>query len=83
MHKAFQYFFAKINNNPLKFLDWDNENICKELNHVKGINERDQERVKIMIRIYQLIYKKYFPQFIDLLKDLEAVNAFPQSISRY
>jgi len=79
MHKAFQYFFAKINNNPLKFLDWDNENICKELNHVKGINERDQERVKIMIRIYQLIYKKYFPQFIDLLKDLEAVNAFPQS----
>ncbi len=32
-----------------------------------------------MIRIYQLIYKKYYPQFIDLLKDLEAANVFPQA----
>jgi len=32
-----------------------------------------------MIRIYQLIYKKYYPLFIDLLKDLEAANAFPQT----
>jgi pyruvate,orthophosphate dikinase len=79
MHKAFKYFFTKINNNALKFLDWDNEKVCKELHHVKGVNERDQERVKTMIRIYQLIYKKYYPQFIDLLKDLEAVNAFPQA----
>jgi pyruvate,orthophosphate dikinase len=79
MHKAFKLFFTKINNNPLKFLDWDNEKICKELGNIRGINDRDQERVKIMIRIYQLIYKKYSPQFIDLLKDLEAANAFPQA----
>jgi pyruvate,orthophosphate dikinase len=79
MHQAFKYFFIKINNNPFKFLDWDNEKVCRELLHVKDINERDQERVKIMIRIYQLIYKKYYPQFIDLLKDLEAANAFPQA----
>ena len=31
-----------------------------------------------MIRIYQLLYKKYYPQYIDLLKDLEAINAFPK-----
>ncbi len=79
MHKAFKHFFTKINNNPIKFLEWDTEKVCRELNHVKGIHERDQERVKIMIRIYQLIYKKYYPQFIDLLKDLEATNAFPQA----
>jgi pyruvate,orthophosphate dikinase len=78
MHKAFKYFFTKVQS-PLKFLDWDNEKVCKELANVKGINARDQERVKIMIRIYQLIYKKYYPQFIDLLKDLEAVNAFPKA----
>jgi len=79
MHKAFKYFFPKVNNNFLKFLEWDKERVCKELHHVKGVNERDQERIKIMIRIYQLLYKKYYPQFIDLLKDLEAINAFPKA----
>lgn len=79
MHKAFKYLFTKINDNPLRFLDWNNEKVSKELVHAKGVNERDQERVKIMIRIYQLIYKKYYPQFIDLLKDLEATNVFPHA----
>ena len=79
MHKAFKYFFSKINNDPRKFLEWDKERVYKELRHVKGINERDQERIQLMIRIYQLIYKKYYPQYIDLLKDLESVNAFPQA----
>jgi len=79
MHKAFKYFFTRINQDPLNFLHWDKEKVCSELRQVKGINERDQERVQMMIRIYQLIYKKYYPQFIDLLKDLEASNAFPQA----
>ena len=79
MHKAFKHFFLKVHNNTLKFLDWDKDRVCRELHHIKGINERDQERIKIMIRIYQLIYKKYYPQFIDLLKDLESINAFPKS----
>ena len=43
---------------------------------IKDISEVDQERVSLMIRIYQLIYKKYYPQYFDLLKDLESVNAF-------
>ncbi|MCX5849327.1 MAG: PEP-utilizing enzyme [Deltaproteobacteria bacterium] len=79
MHKAFEYFFKKINDNLRKFLEWDKARVCKELNHIKGINERDQERIQIMIRIYQLIYKKYYPQYIDLLKDLESANAFPKT----
>ncbi len=79
MHKAFKYFFTKINNDPRDFLEWDKERVDKELRHVKGLNDRDQERIQIMIRIYQLIYKKYYPQYIDLLKDLESVNAFPQA----
>jgi pyruvate,orthophosphate dikinase len=79
MHKAFKYFFSKINNETKNFLDWDNEKVCKELHNVKGLNERDQERIKIMVRIYQLIYKKYNPQFVDLLKDLEIINAFPKA----
>jgi len=79
MHKAFKYFFTKINNDPRDFLEWDKDRVDKELHHIKGLNDRDQERIQIMIRIYQLIYKKYYPQYIDLLKDLESVNAFPQA----
>ena len=79
MHKAFKYFFTRINHRPMNFLEWDGEKVTRELSKVKGVNERDQERVQLMIRIYQLIYKKYYPQFIDLLKDLEAANAFPQA----
>jgi pyruvate, orthophosphate dikinase len=79
MHKAFKYLFTKINNDPRDFLEWDKETVYKELRHVKGLNERDQERIQIMFRIYQLIYKKYYPQYIDLLKDLESINAFPQA----
>jgi pyruvate,orthophosphate dikinase len=79
MHKAFKYFFSKINNDPRQFLEWDNVGTCKELHHIKGLNYRDQKRIKIMIRIYQLIYKKYYPQYIDLLKDLESNNSFPKT----
>jgi pyruvate,orthophosphate dikinase len=79
MHKAFGYFFSKVDSNVRKFLDWDKEKVCRELNHVKGVNERDQERIKIMIRIYQLIYKKYYPQYIELLKDLETISTFPKA----
>jgi pyruvate,orthophosphate dikinase len=79
MHKAFKYFFTKIDYDPRDFLEWDKERVDKELRHIKGLNDRDQERIQIMIRIYQLIYKKYYPQYIDLLKDLESVNAFPQA----
>jgi pyruvate,orthophosphate dikinase len=79
MHKAFKNFFPKVSNNPLKFLGWDKEKVFRELHHINGINERDQERIGLMIRIYQLLYKKYYPQYIDLLKDLEAINAFPKA----
>jgi len=79
MHKSFKHFFTKVSGNPLKFLDWDPDKVSKELQKVRGVNDRDQERVKTMIRIYQLLYKKYNPLFIDLLNDLEVANAFPQT----
>ncbi|MEI6610699.1 MAG: hypothetical protein WCO53_13260, partial [Deltaproteobacteria bacterium] len=79
MHTAFKYLFAKVQSDPRKFLEWDQARVQKEFHHVKGVNSRDQERTLLMIRLYQLLYKKYYPQYLDLLKDLEAVNAFPKS----
>ena len=42
---------------------------------VGGVAEREKERAGLMIRFYQLIYKKYFHQHIDILKDLEASDS--------
>jgi len=78
MHKAFKYLFAKVQSDPHKFLEWDRARVQKEFHHIKGVNSRDQERTQLMIRLYQLLYKKYYPQYLDLLKDLEALNAFPK-----
>ena len=38
--------------------------------------EKDRERARLLIRFYQLLYKKYNPQHIDLLKDLETSYLF-------
>ena len=79
MHTAFKYLFAKVKSDPRKFLEWDRARIQKEFHHIKAVNDRDQERTQLMIRLYQLLYKKYYPQYLDLLKDLEAGNTFPKS----
>ncbi|MEE9913635.1 MAG: hypothetical protein K4571_18135 [Deltaproteobacteria bacterium] len=76
MHEAFLCLFPRAGSDPRKFLEWDQAKIAREIQQVKDISGVDQERVSLMIRIYQLIYKKYFPQYFDLLKDLESVNAF-------
>lgn len=76
MHQSFIHLFSKVGNKPRKFLDWDNVKIAREISQINDISETDQERVFLMIRIYQLIYKKYYPQYFNLLKDLESVNVF-------
>jgi len=79
MQRAFQSFLPKIQNNPRKLLEWDRERVQKELHHVRLLNERDKDRVELMIRLYQLLYKKYYPQYVDLLNDLESIKIFPKS----
>ncbi|PKN80461.1 MAG: pyruvate, phosphate dikinase, partial [Deltaproteobacteria bacterium HGW-Deltaproteobacteria-1] len=76
MHRAFMQLFPKANNDPRNFLEWDDGKIVREIQQIHDLSEVDRERVSLMIRIYQLIYKKYYPQYFDLLKDLEAVNVF-------
>ncbi len=76
VHRAFAVLFPKVEQDPRRFLDWEKAKIAREIGQIKDLSEADQERVSLMIRIYQLIYKKYYPQYFDLLKDLESVNAF-------
>jgi pyruvate,orthophosphate dikinase len=76
MHHAFVILFPKVDNDPRNFLEWDNGKIAREIQQIDDLSDVDRERGSLMIRIYQLIYKKYYPQYFDLLKDLEAVNVF-------
>ncbi len=76
MHLAFARLFEQVKDDPRHFLEWDKTKMTRELEQIKNISDMDRERAFLMIRIYQLIHKKYFPQYFDLLKDLEALNAF-------
>ncbi len=76
MHQAFVCLFEKVNQNPRKFLEWEKAKIDGEVRQISNISGVDLERVSLMIRIYQLLHKKYYPQYFDLLKDLESANAF-------
>ncbi len=79
MHKVFSAFFPLAEMNPQSFLLWDRQKVQKELQGVKGIKERDRERTCLIIRLYQLLYKKYNPRHLDLLKDMEASGLFSLS----
>jgi pyruvate,orthophosphate dikinase len=76
MHKAFVVLFPKIENNPLNLLAWDKTKIQRELQKIKRIPERDKERSALIIRLYQLLYKKYNFEHLDLLRDMEASGMF-------
>ncbi len=72
LHVIFGRLIEKIHDDVPKLLEWDQEKIAREIAGIKGVIEREKERAGLMIRFYQLIYKKYFHQHIDILKDLEA-----------
>jgi pyruvate,orthophosphate dikinase len=71
LHLLFGHIFEKIHGNVQQLLEWDEQKINQELAGVDGVIVRETNRAALMIRFYQLIYKKYFHQPIDILKDLE------------
>lgn len=79
LHAIFKYLMVKVNNDPMIFLGWDKAKTQKELHGIRGVSIRDKERALLMIRFYQLLHKKYNPQHIELLKDLEANYIFDPS----
>ena len=72
LHVLFGSLFQKIHGDVSELLQWDEGKISREINAVSGVLEREKERAGLMIRFYQLIYKKYYHQHIGIVKDLEA-----------
>jgi pyruvate, orthophosphate dikinase len=71
LHRIFKDLFPIVDQQPKGFLEWDRTKIAREINGIKGVTDRDKERGGLALRLYQLLYKKYNPQHVDLLKDLE------------
>jgi pyruvate, orthophosphate dikinase len=76
LHRVFRSLFHKVNREPQAFLEWDRQRVAREINGVKDVSERDRERGALAVRFYQLLYKKYNPQHVDLLRDLERTYLF-------
>ncbi len=76
LHHLFEVLFQKVDMRPQAFLEWDKTRITREIAAIKGIPERDRERGALALRFYQLLYKKYNPQHLDLLRDLEKTYLF-------
>jgi pyruvate,orthophosphate dikinase len=75
MHRAFSVIMADVGNHPTRLLNWDRPRVQKARQGVQRLKERDRERTQLMIRLYQLLTKKYYPQYVDLLLDLERTGA--------
>ncbi len=71
LHIAFKNLLMRAKEDPRNFLEWDSARILKEVKGIRKISERERERARLILRYYQLIYKKYNHQHIDLLRDLE------------
>jgi len=76
MHQIFVELLPKVNGDVCGLLEWDIQKIRDETNRIGGVSDRDKERTALMIRLYQLLFKKYNYQPIDLLQDLEASCMF-------
>ena len=76
LQTIFHTLLEKLRSDPQGFLSWDSPRIAKEIQGVAETPEKDRERARLLIRFYQLLYKKYNPQHIDLLKDLETSYLF-------
>lgn len=77
MQLIFKTIMPLVDMNLENLLLWDRQKISKQLDKIKGVNERDKEKAALMIRLYQLLYKKYNLRPIELLKDMESSGLFP------
>jgi pyruvate, orthophosphate dikinase len=82
LHAIFENLLAKVNRDPVQFLDWDGPKTLREIQTVSTAPEKDRERARLLIRFYQLLYKKYHPRHVEVIRDLENSYLFdPAKVS--
>ncbi|MBQ3644959.1 MAG: hypothetical protein II961_10210 [Candidatus Riflebacteria bacterium] len=83
MHKSFVALFELAEGDTSNFLNFTPEQI-KEKVKTADCLERDHERAFCMVRLFQLLTKKYNPQPLELANDLKQANIFePERIAAF
>ncbi len=90
MHAIFGNIFTRVSKDPKDLLSWDKPHLQKVIRNIRGVPDIEKERACLMVRLYQLLYKKYNPQHVDLIRDMEAsgtlsipkIRALKRSLSR-
>jgi pyruvate,orthophosphate dikinase len=78
MHKIFADLHQKVQHNPRQFLQWDQVKIQRILQKINGVSDRDKEKAALILRFYQLLYKKYNIYHLDVIQNMESYNAFDE-----
>jgi len=78
-NRIFQKIFVKANGDSHALLQWDRPKIQKLLQTLSHISGRDKERAILIIRFYQLLYKKYKINHTFLIMDLESSSFLDQA----
>ncbi|MGB7296239.1 MAG: PEP/pyruvate-binding domain-containing protein [Candidatus Aminicenantales bacterium] len=76
MHKIFAAIYQKAHHNARQFLQWDQAKIQRVLQKIPEVSDRDKEKAALVLRFYQLLYKKYNIHHQDMIKDLDSFHAF-------
>jgi pyruvate,orthophosphate dikinase len=71
LNTIFSRLSLKTQGETNKLLQWDAQKIAKEIESISGVKAGEKKRAELMIRLYQLLYSKYFYQHIDILSELE------------
>jgi pyruvate,orthophosphate dikinase len=72
----FENLLARVHGDPTGFLDWDGPKIVREIQALSDLSESDREQARLLIRFYQLLYKKYHPRHVEIVRDMEASYLF-------
>ncbi len=76
MHKIFAVLYRKAHHNPRLLLPWDPAKIQWVLQKIPDVPDRDREKAALVLRFYQLLYKKYNIHHQDVIKNLDSSYAF-------
>ncbi len=78
MYKIFRVIFPEAHHNPRLFLQWDQPKIQRIVQKIPDVPDRDKEKAALVLRFYQLLYKKYNIHHQDVVKNLNSSYIFDQ-----
>ncbi|HOE13439.1 MAG TPA: PEP/pyruvate-binding domain-containing protein [Candidatus Saccharicenans sp.] len=78
MHKIFRVLYKEVHQNPRLFLQWEPSKIQRIIQKIPKVTDDDKEKAILVLRFYQLLYKKYNIHYQDVIKSLQSSYIFDQ-----